>query len=377
MLVTIKNNILGTVKKNIIYDSFEKSLVTTNHQTGWIFDNSIKSIPLCYDSLLKLNSKEVNLKIKDEYKRMAEELRVDPRANNIKWKYLMKKDDYLEFSKSIIRQVMAHSSELETDYYTNFHKKYDILFSSLLPTKINLEKFKEFQSGEHTSVLNTFQPNSKGFAKEVIYDRFGTSTGRLTVASGPQILTLKKEFRSIMQSRFDGGKIFYIDFKALEATIILSLLDLKIDEDPYEYIMKILNISDRATAKKSFMAYFYSDEKYLDNTFNKQKILDKLNSDKTKNSFKNYFGRKITDNEGKTISYFVQSSGVDISLLGFTKIVEEIKSKNYDIVPLFLIHDAFVVDVPPHDFDKLDLLASVGADIKEFPTKFMLKIDEI
>lgn len=378
MLITIKNNVLGTIKKNVVYDSFENKLETTTQQTGWIYDNSIKpNIQNCFDSLLKLNSKEIHINIKEEYRKMAADLHLDLKSD-IKWKYLMKKDDYLEYSKSILRQIMFAAKDIDQNYYKKFHKRFDTLFASLLPAKINEEKFTDHQQNETQPALMSFQPNSKGYAKPILYDRFGTSTGRLIVESGPQILTLKKELRDVMQSRFDGGKLFYIDFKALEATILLSLLGVDVHEDPYEYIMKILDLSDRATAKKSFMAYFYGEEKYLNNVFNKQVLIDKLSAYRTGNILRNFFGRKIKiDDENKLISYFVQSSGVDISLLGFTKIVEEIEKKNYMIAPLFLIHDGFVVDVAPKDFDKLELLGKIGAEIEEFPAKFMLKIDEI
>jgi hypothetical protein len=64
----------------------------------------------------------------------------------------------------------------------------------------------------------------------------------------------------------------------------------------------------------------------------------------------NYFGRplldiKPDDPDSRLISYYVQSSAVDVSLLGFKDFTARVAS--HGIVPIYVIHDAILLDVPP------------------------------
>ena len=80
---------------------------------------------------------------------------------------------------------------------------------------------KETTSGPSViSSLRTFLPDDTGQAKKVRYDQIGTTTGRLTVKSGPAILTLPQKYRDVISSRYDQGKVIQIDFVSVEPRVL-------------------------------------------------------------------------------------------------------------------------------------------------------------
>ena len=69
-----------------------------------------------------------------------------------------------------------------------------------------LRRIIESESNQsNTHVLRTFMPEEDGMTKRIRYNQSGSVTGRLTVESGPSILTLKKEHRKILKSRYSDG----------------------------------------------------------------------------------------------------------------------------------------------------------------------------
>jgi hypothetical protein len=83
-------------------------------------------------------------------------------------------------------------------------------------------------------------------------------------------------------------------------------------------------------------------------------------------SLHNYYGRPLPDmtpgtKESKLISYYVQSSCVDTSLLGFIDLCERIKSLGAR--PIYVIHDALLIDVPSESVEEFLHVCSAGVDL--------------
>ena len=100
-------------------------------------------------------------------------------------------------------------------------------------------------------------------------------------------------------------------------------------------------------------------------------------------AIKNYFGRVIKISDAKNISpytlvnYYIQSSSVDIALLGFNNIINYIKENKLLIHPIFVLHDAILLDCNVNEEHNIENLKNVGSNIKEFDNiKFWIK-DEI
>ena len=90
------------------------------------------------------------------------------------------------------------------------------------------------------------------------YDRVSTKTGRLTIKSGPQILTLKREFRSIFSPSSSKSKLFEIDFISLEPRVALNFANVHASNDVYlSFIQNSgINIS-RDAAKLAVLCSLY------------------------------------------------------------------------------------------------------------------------
>ena len=71
--------------------------------------------------------------------------------------------------------------------------------------------------------LNTFDHEPSGLMQPVVYDQMGSITGRLTVSSGPQILTLKREYRSILKPSRRGRRLLMADFVSHEPRVALVI----------------------------------------------------------------------------------------------------------------------------------------------------------
>ena len=78
----------------------------------------------------------------------------------------------------------------------------------------------------------------------------------------------------------------------------------------------------------------------------------------------NYYGRplKIEDPRPNIlISHYVQSTAVDTALLGFSRLMKDLKQLK--IVPIYVIHDAVVVDVPMDSIKEFHEICSAGIEL--------------
>ena len=94
----------------------------------------------------------------------------------------------------------------------------------------------------------------------------------------------------------------------------------------------------------------------------------------------NCFGRPVkpsSDRDSLVYNNWLQSSAVDVALLGFKEIIDSLK--NLKSNPIFLIHDALLIDVHPED---LELIQKIGKDgvsvegIGYFPLSYSTFSDE-
>ena len=71
----------------------------------------------------------------------------------------------------------------------------------------------------------------------------------------------------------------------------------------------------------------------------------------------NCFGRPINPSsyrDSLVYNNWLQSSAVDVSLLGFRKLIKRFRDFNIKFNPLFLIHDALIIDASPEMIEKLE-----------------------
>ncbi len=250
----------------------------------------------------------------------------------------------------------------------------------------------------NSRVVEGFRPGQGGYAAPVVYDRFGTRTGRLTVASGPNVLTLKKDYRDMIVSSYTGGKIAYIDFAALEARVLLYEAGGRCDDiDIYTYINNELfnGAASRRAIKGAVISELYGSSKSalgaalgihgkeLDDFVGKVKGLFKTSDlcKRVKDQFlktahiTNKYGRRVHIEDPLDhifVNSYAQSTGVDVSLLGFSEIAKMLAGKP-GIRPLFVLHDALIMDVSPENLDLVAGLKEVL--VPGYTQSFPLKVE--
>jgi hypothetical protein len=259
----------------------------------------------------------------------------------------------------------------EKDKSLNYIEKFksnQLIFKSLEKAKINLisyRVFKELEKNETIlSNLISFKP-TKGFCEKAIYKQTATITGRLTDYTGsPKILTLPARCRKIFESRWQrDGELLYVDFKNLEPRVIRKINGKSASKDIYEEISDSLEFEvDRVIIKRGIISTLYGASSQINglskdrseavlkatkNYFDLNSILEKASMVNDIGCRNNYFGRPIWNieetKENKLINNYVQSTAVDIALAYFSELCEKI---NLELCkPIFIIHDALILDV--------------------------------
>lgn len=328
-----------------------------------------------------------NIKIDDYYQKHFEFL--EQTRNQFDYYEVLpdyKKNDF----KKYISQINDKIKDLDTGF--NFIEKtieYDNFFMKLKPGKINKIALKAITSIEaNKSILKNLKrfKTKSNFHDNIVYDMYNTSTGRLTVESGPNILTLPVRCRSIFESRFKEGKIVSIDFNNLEPRFVLKISGKDIvDKDIYSFLANILDLNiDRSVMKKAVISRLYGSsintlnnqiptekvdkiKSLIEEYFLVEKILDLSKNVNAEMQFRyNYFGRPIKNfditQENIIINNYVQSSCVDMSLMYFTDLCNLIDRNR--CVPLFVIHDALVLDVEKDYLKDIQKIVKKGYDHK-------------
>ena len=242
-----------------------------------------------------------------------------------------------------------------------------------------------------SSLRSFLPPKGEDRAPRAKYSQTGTSTGRLVVSSGPSILTLPSKNRDILKSSF-GGKIFQVDFVSLEPRVMLYAMGKEAEDDIYSDIGKKLfnGEIDRKVVKLATLSALYGSSYHLISEIIGNKEASKNVVRRVRQYFEverlerglmqilheekqiaNYYGRplKIEDPRGNIlISHYVQSTAVDTALLGFSKLMNVLSPLK--IMPIYVIHDAVVVDVPMDKIDRFNEICNKGISLPLGEFKF-------
>jgi len=314
------------------------------------------------------------------------------------WSMVLPPSKYKRFFNDIVKHAQDYQ-DVSTDYYQTTWVPGSKILNSLKPAKVDGNKVSEIVAASAVSshVVESFRPRTGGYASPIKYDRFGTVTGRLTVESGPNILLLKKDYRLIIKSTFRGGKILSIDFSSLEARILLYESGNDCFEfDLYGMLARQFGNMPRNLVKAAVLSVLYgssrssvalhlgiSEEKVVDVIRRIEKYIDtKAIVQRLRNQYessgyiKNRYGRQLQVDKPQDnifVSYYAQSTGVDVSLMGFSRVFESLGSNG--IRPLFVLHDALILDVHPNRVQ--DVMQVDRINVPGYDQTFPLKIEEI
>lgn len=391
----ISSSILGS-EKHILVTSDGFSTLAKAPKDVWFLNGSFDPMkPLCLDSLLKLGGVAVDIRPPDKWRIAMEH--VAP-ATEVPWSQVIPRPAYKSFVQNIIKSVNETIDALPKDYYRDVWCPAGQLLMSLKAARVDSSLYRDFVGAieRDSGALETFRPGPGGFLSPVVYDRFATRTGRLTVSEGPNILTLKKEYRKLLKSNFPDGAICSLDFSALEARIILAesgvtdtaddlygslaqqLFQGKIGRDIVKVavISELYGSSKHALSSRLGLTGRKLDE-FVETIHGYFKISDlrkRLKEEFIKTGkIRNRHGRLLDLDDPQDhlfVNTYAQSTGVDVSLLGFKAVMDKLGTDG--IRPLFVLHDALILDVREDRLSdvKTTKLVSVPGYNFEFPLKF-------
>ena len=216
--------------------------------------------------------------------------------------------------------------------------------------------------------LSSFLPSYGSECATVRYDH-STKTGRLKVVDGPRVLTLSKEHRDVIVSRYPGGRVLSIDFVSLEPRLALYAVGRPAEKDVYEEMTRKMGES-RARMKIATLSFLYGAASSEGVSVDvRTKVREHFKVDKLKEAIlackgHNAYGRPLNiEDERHLIPYWVQSSAVDVCLLGFSDLADKLGTF---ADPLFLVHDALFLDVPPGNIQKVSEIIAEGVNVSPF-----------
>ena len=314
-----------------------------------------------------------------------------------------------QFTNSVVSQIASRNF----DYYHTWYQRTNGLFDYLSSPRVNIGTYNKHMSASHddptkqgVSILKTFRPD-RGLAPKTIYSKSSTVTGRLKVTQGANILHLNKEYRDILESEWqdsDEGSLVYLDYKSLEPRVLLVTNALSstlytpyigsLPRDIYQNIIQELNLDGlvkREDIKTTVISLLYGATResvcyrlkdlvdspgdlvdLVVDYFGLEKLKTKLSCEYEMNDRKfisNFYGRPIWCDSGinpsTLVNYYVQSTSVDVALLGFQKIIDRLVSTNtLDVFsPKFVLHDALILDVHKSVNHLIPKLCKLGEDI--------------
>jgi len=389
--LALHQDILGTTH-HLIYDGNNFSWHDLIPDDIWVFgdrqcNKSLDLVCDAVDSTISFPSAA--------YKSMFSCITNNNSNFKIKWHMAMKNSHFKEEISTVLERLWEVLTDNNGSYYINEFLVIRKLLQSLSAAKIDVSELNRLASNEKTTSLKSFTPVSgSDYAQIPAYDQTKTVTGRLTIASGPGILTLKKEYRKILTSRYPDGKIVQIDFVSLEPRVLLTFLEKECPRDIYTHIASTVfkDKIDRATTKILTLSVLYGlSSKNLANKLEinivearhlYKKIKDYFEiTDTTKmlvqsashGKIKNIYKRHINisrDPNYVILNRFVQSSAADAALLAFSSMIEKMKSLTNEIHHIFIIHDAILLDVSQKGLNILKTTIGDSMHVPKFNKKF-------
>jgi hypothetical protein len=316
----------------------------------------------------------------------------------IPWRYILPKKVFKTNFKKYIEELSKIEKLFLESEYPKFFINSNELFNSLYKSKVDTTLLKKLLKNNDSYALRNILSGSVGSFLDIpLYDRVSTKTGRLTIKKGPQILTLKKEFRSVFTPMKPASSLYEIDFVSCEPRVALNIAKVHANSDVYLSFIESSNIDiSRDTAKIAVLCSLYGAgnhrleqllrkdtsevtatyllravSKYFDLPNLKQTLRHQAKS----GMIQNYFGRPIDVDSGREsilVNNYLQSTASDVAIAGFNEFTKLFAGK---CKALFVIHDALVIDVPSEYLGEITRYVNTGYNVPGLGN-FPLKIKE-
>jgi hypothetical protein len=391
----VHRDVIGSLK-HVSYEAGKISWKDDLLPSEWVFDRDEGSIDRCLKTLLKVNGVEVSYSPGATQQKVYG--KVLPNVKFTPWSLCLPANTYKETVKNFLASLSL--MDVDAKYYDNVFTSYRELVSEFKPFRVDEKLLRAgFETASDALMvhLETLLPGGDGLVQPPKYNFFGTRTGRLTVASGPMVLTLPKDKRNLFLAE-KGSKVVQIDFSSLEPRLLSALAKLPaVEGDLYENISRTVFSGDlpRDKVKVAILGIMYGMS--VDTLSNHiglpvddcrvilqsvkqhlrvKEILSKIERETVGDVSKNYFGKVFEINKQSMLNNYVQSSGVDVVHMGFHKLVKEAKERGINFKPMFLVHDALVGEVSNSDRKALEALVKKGSECPQLGTVFPLTMSD-
>jgi hypothetical protein len=391
------------IEKDLVFDKDKKLLKRSRIKDDILICKDTNSDSISYFS--KHAGFPLELEIPIKYKNMWQFI-----GKNPDWSSVLGFERFVEMSKRLVNKTEKFLNNKNNEYYFRVSKRHYELLNKTSSSCVNKEKLLEyinsienFRAKQIIKLVNkenmTFDP--------VKYSLFNTTTGRMTVTNGLNLLTLKKENRNIITSSFSSGKILEIDIKNLEPRILMGMFNKEVPEDIYTWIaetvidnngykeidttqrnfikeltFKILYGASMNTIKKDLkdMDWLYDIEDIvgrIKSNMGYHELAIKIKTEMQEGYFNNFYGRKLK-NSSANINHYLQSTGVDVSMLCFNKINNVLKQAGMNFKIIGFIHDAMIIDADEKSSNIiLKNLNKKNIEVEGFNNKFPIIITEV
>jgi len=394
---TIDSSVLGT-SRHIVGDAGGFTWSDAVPRDSWHLTGALKNAPSsrCLDTLFRLEG-HVTSSVPQKYLTAMSHLTTG--SMPVPWQHALPQEAFRIFFRNVVQETQDVFSRLPFDYYETAWMPGSRVLSSLRPVRVDPEAMQRCldEAGSNVATLEGFRPKRSGFAHPVTYDRFATRTGRLTVIEGPNILVLKKTCRGMLRSAFEGGAVCSLDFRALEARVVLAEAGRHSDAgDMYDDVARTLfgGSVSRDVVKVAVLAELYGisrsslrarlgvGEKEVDGFitavrthFKTDKLRQRLKEELTSTGkIRNRFGRPLDVPAGQDnllVNTYAQSTGVDVAMIGFDAVLRRLGDDG--VRPLFVLHDAIILDVREDRMRDVEAVASVA--VPSYDHEFPLKLE--
>ena len=339
------------------------------------FENNLNS----YLEIFNENPFEV---ISQNYFNVVKELDI----KNPNWKFLLKESDYLKLKSNFKHKLTGLIETLEKIEYSKFFFEGNYILKNLENMSVDTEfikaRVKKEKNPTLKSIISSFIPKEGNVCRKVKYHRMKTTTGRLTVSEGPQILLLPKDMRKSIVSRYGSeGKVVWVDFVSLEPRFTKLLNSHKTEVDIYSDIIENSNLDcSRKKIKLAVLSTLFGAgmkklvdileedafevRKSIKKYFELDKVSERIKDYKS-GKIKNFFGRNIllkSVASNVALNNYIQSSCVDVSLIGFSSLMKDVDFPE-SARPIAVVHDALVIDVKNKDLHLLESIINKGITI--------------
>ena len=298
--------------------------------------------------------------------------------------------------KNLEKYIAEVKNLLTLEKYAQNYLDGNSILNNLEKILVDKDSLKNIIKSEQNptvkSTLKSFFPAQDDYCHKIRYNRNKTVTGRLVVESGPQVLLLPKKNKNIFKSRYQNGKIIWVDFISLEPRFTKLLFSSETEKDLYSQILESVSLDlSREQVKIAVLSIIFGAglskltetfgrdalliKKKISSFFKLEDVLELIEKSK-KEEYRNYFGRPLKIKKkakNVLINNYIQSSSVDVSLMGFSKLIKSCENIR-SLKPLAVVHDALVLDIKESELEDFKQIINKGIDLKDLG-KFYLGVE--